>query len=537
MNSELYNERLKTARSLGLESTLITKWKSGNCRFYTEISLNKFTLTAANCLTTMKFSFHSILFMILLAWSCAPGEQGDVDLDDELFQKDLDSIKTHGKLRALTTYSATSYFLYRGEPMGFEYELLKRFTEYLGLELELVVTDNIDSMFHQLNTGDVDIVAHGFAITGERKENVEFTDYLYLVNQVLVQRKPDNWRKISWSKLESQLIHDPIQLIGDTISVRQNSSYFKRLENLSDEIGGKIIIDTLPGHLSTDEIIKMVANGKIKYTVADNNIAAINASYYPQLDINVPISFSQRIAWAVRPGSDSLLYAANKWIEQMKKKQDYYVIYNKYFKNKTNYSRRVKSDFYSLNKNAISAYDDLIKRYAEKIDWDWRLLASLVYQESKFEPIAQSWAMASGLMQIMPSTADELGINDIENPEENIRGGTEYLQQIGKNFEHIPDSLDRLKFTMAAFNCGIGHVFDAQRLASKRGLDSLVWDNNVEDMILALSYSANYNDPVVYYGYVRGIETYTYVQQIIERYGHYQQFIKRENDFVAQAAE
>src|SRR5690606_27134355 len=178
--------------------------------------------------------------------------------DSKLFQKDLDSIKTHGKLRALTTYSATSYFLYRGEPMGFEYELLKKFTDYLGLELELVVTHDIDSMFHQLNSGEVDLVEHGFAITGERKENVEFTDYLYLVNQVLVQRKPDNWRKISWSKLESQLIQDPIQLIGDTVSVRQNSSYFKRLENLSDEIGGKIIIDTLPGNLSTDEIIRMV---------------------------------------------------------------------------------------------------------------------------------------------------------------------------------------------------------------------------------------------------------------------------------------
>ncbi len=459
------------------------------------------------------------------------------EAEENAFEKDLSTIKRQGKLRALTTYSATSYFLYRGAPMGFEYELLERFADYLDLELEIVVTDNIDSMFHQLNTGDVDLIAHGFAITNERKTNVQFTDFLYLVNQVLVQRKPQNWRKINWSKLEDALIHDPIQLIGDTVSVRRNSSYFARIENLSDEIGGPIYIDTLPGNLSTDEIIKMVADGKIKYTVADNNIAAINASYYPQLDIGVPISFSQRIAWAVRPGSDELLKAANRWIEGMKKKQDYYVIYNKYFKNKRNYSRRVKSEFYSLTNNKISEYDELIQKYAARIDWDWRLLASLIYQESKFETQAASWASASGLMQIMPETAAELGVEDVEDPEQNLRGGTKYLKQIAKDFTHIPDSLDRLKFTMAAFNCGIGHVFDAQRLASKRGLDSLVWDNNVEEMILALSYPSNYNDPVVYYGYVRGLEPYTYVNQIIERYKHYLQFIKVDEPVIADLME
>lgn len=492
-------------------------------------------------ISLVKRIIHFLLIVLTLPalTMCGMQEKGKA-VDEEnhvVFHKDLATIQRNGKLRALTTYSATSYFLYRGAPMGFEYELLEKFADYLNLELEIVVTDNIDSMFYQLNRGDVDLIAHGFAITGERKENVHFTDYLYLVNQVLVQRKPQNWRKISWSKLESQLINDPIELIGDTISVRLNSSYFTRIQNLSDEIGGKIYIDTLPGNLSTDEIIKMVADGTIKYTVADNNIAAINASYYPELDIDVPISFSQRIAWAVRPGSEELLEAANSWIAGMKKKQDYYAIYNKYFKNKRNFSRRVKSDFYSLNNNKISQYDDIIQQYAEKIDWDWRLLASLIYQESKFETAAASWSSAAGLMQIMPETAVELGVEDIENPEENLRGGTKYLAQIGRSFSHIPDSIDKLKFTMAAFNCGIGHVFDAQRLASKRGLDSLVWDNNVEDMILALSYPANYNDPVVYYGYVRGLEPYTYVNQIWERYGHYRQFIKEDESVVAQLLE
>lgn len=438
---------------------------------------------------------------------------------------DLTEIKQRGTLRAMTTYSATSYFLYRGEPMGYEYELLERFADYLDVELEIVVSDDIDSMFYHLNSGEIDLIAHGLTITQERKEMVSFSDYLYLVNQVLVQRKPENWRELRWNVIERDLIKDPIELIGDTVSVRKNTSYLARIENLSEEIGGEIFVDTLPGRLSTDEIIQMVVNDEIKYTIADNNIAAINASYYPILNIDVPISFSQRIGWAVNKNSDELLLATNNWIGGMKKQTDYYVIYNKYYKNKRDFRRRVKSEFYSINNNRISEYDNLIQKYSDKIGWDWRLLASLVYQESRFEPDASSWADAEGLMQIMPATAEDLGIEDRSDPEQSIKGGTTYLAQLYGNFDEVPDSLERIKFTMASFNAGLGHVEDARRLAEKRGLNPDQWEDNVDKMILGLSYPKNFNDSVVRYGYVRGIEPYTYVSQIMERYGHYVQFI------------
>ena len=482
---------------------------------------------------------YRLVFIIAFAgsilYSCssttAEDEKEDLEVQEvSLADIGLQEIRERGTLRAMTTYSATSYFLYRGEPMGYEYELLKRFTDYIDVDLEIIVTDDIDSMFYELNKGNVDLIAHGLTITQERKHEVAFTDYLYLVNQVLVQRKPENWRSMNWSAIESQLVQDPIELIGDTVSVRMNTSYLQRLENLSEEIGGDIHIDTLPGAISTDEIIKMVVDGEIEYTIADNNIASINASYYPILDIEVPISFSQRVAWAVRPNAEELLATLNEWINSMKKQTDYYVIYNKYFKNRRDFSRRVRSEFYSINNNRISQYDPLIKEYAIEIGWDWRLLASLIYQESKFKPNAQSWAQASGLMQIMPATAEELGITDRTDPEQSLRGGTQYLDQLSENFQDIPDSVQQLKFTMASFNAGLGHVFDARRLAEKRGLDPNVWDGNVADMMLDLSYPKYYNDPVVYYGYVRGIEPYTYVNQIFERYGHYQKFIEMEDE-------
>ncbi|MBL1215681.1 MAG: membrane-bound lytic murein transglycosylase MltF [Ignavibacteriae bacterium] len=475
--------------------------------------------------TTLIFTANLFLILSILILSSCQSDHPKSKEQKPKVSRDLEEIKKEGVLRVSTTYSSTSYFLYRGEPMGFEYELLERFAEYLGVELEINIAQDIDSLIYNLNYSDIDLVAHGLTITSERKKRAAFTDYLYYTNQVLVQRQPDDWRTMKWSTLQRHLIHDAIELIGDTVSVRKNSAYLHRLKNLSREIGGTIFIDTLEGNFSTDEIIEMVVDKKIKYTVADKNIASINKAYYPILNIKVPISFSQRIAWAVSSNSNNLLKAANDWLKEAKNEVDYFVIYNKYFKNSRSIRKRVKSDFFSLNKNQISKYDKLIKKHAAKINWDWRLLASLIYQESRFKPKAASWAKAKGLMQIMPATAKELGVTDRTDPEQSIRGGTEYLKILWNRFDEIQDSLQRIKFTMASYNCGINHVIDAQKLAEKHGNEKFTWDDNVDKMLLNLSYPKYFNDPVVKYGYVKGAEPYTYVEQIFERYEHYKKFI------------
>ncbi len=439
--------------------------------------------------------------------------------------RDLEDIEEDGKLVALVAYSATSYFLYRGQPMGYEYEMLQRLASDLDLELELKISRNLNSMLDILKEGEVDIVAHGLAVTGDRKKQVSFTRPLYRTKQVLVQRKPDNWSQMKWLDIQRSLVHDPVELIGDTVSVRRNSSYYRRLINLSDEFGGTIHINTLDGDLSTDEIIKMVADGTIKYTIADQYLARINASYFPQLDIDVPVSLTQRIAWAVHDQAPCLLEAIDEWLEDQKKDTDYYVIYNKYYKNERSFKRRVKSDFFSLNNQQISPYDDLIKENAKRIGWDWRLLASLIYQESRFQPQAKSWTGALGLMQMLPATAKEMGINNLQDAAENIKGGANYLKILYDRFDHVTDSIQRTKLTMAAYNCGYSHVKDAQALAHFNELDSTQWDGHVSDMIVALSYPGNYNKDFIKFGYVNGKEPFQYVDQIFERYEHYTRFI------------
>ena len=466
-----------------------------------------------------------IYLVLFLFFGCEKDSINKSEITEFNNKWDLEQIKASGTLRALTVYSGTSYFLYKGRPMGYEFELLERFAEYLDVDLEMIVVKNINELFEKLNNGEGDIIAHGLTITTDRKEEVSFSNHLYLTKQVLVQKKPDNWRGMSWTKLKKALVHDPIDLLEDTISIRSMTSYKERIYNLSDELGGTIHINLLSGELATDEIIEKVVNGDIKYTIADNNIASIMATYYPILDVKVPVSFSQRIAWATRHDSQNLLNATNNWLKQIKRKIDFNVIYNKYFKNKKYFRRRIKSNFYSLNNQQISPYDGLIKKHSKVLNWDWRLVASQVYQESKFDPRVSSWAKASGLMQLMPNKAKELGVTNRSDPEQSIKGGTKYLKRIWKNFEHIPDSIQRTKFAMASYNCGMGHVFDAQRLAEIEGLKKDVWDDHVETMVLKLSKPEYYNHPIVKYGYVLGLEPYNYVKQIFERYQHYVQFI------------
>lgn len=441
-------------------------------------------------------------------------------------KRDLKEIKESGELRAITIYNSTGYFLYRGRAMGFEYDLLQALADKLEVELKITVAGNIDELFDMLNRGEGDIVAYGLAVTEGRKQYVKFTEHHYITHQVLVQRKPENWRRLPRYKIDKQLVTDPLQLIGDTLHVRKNSSYAERIESLSNEIGGKIYIKNVAGDLTTEEIMALVADGTIKYTVADDNIASINATYYPILDVRTAISFSQRAAWAVRKNSPKLLKEINNWMIPLKKTDFYWVTYNKYFKNKKSYRTRIKSEFYSKNGGKISQYDPLIKRYAAEINWDWRLLSSLIYQESQFDINSKSWAGASGLMQLMPATASAYVVDSsLSKAESDIKMGTAYLKLMGSKWTHIEDSIQRLKFTLASYNCGYAHLLDAQRMATEHGLDSLRYDDNVELWLRNLSKREVYTHPRVRYGYVRGIEPFTYVRDIFLRYEHYTQFI------------
>ena len=408
-----------------------------------------------------------------------------------------------------------------------EYELLKRFTEEIGVTLEIIIAKDFSTLGEWLNNGKGDIVAHGFTPTMNRKKRFGFTDYLYLTKQVLVQRKPDNWRKLKLHEIDRQLKNDAIELINDTVSVRNYSSYKMRLENLMNEIGGNIHIDEVDSNITTDELIGMVSTGDIKYTIADNTLAQMHAYHFRNLDVSIPISLSQKASWVIRKNASDLNKALNSWIDNVKKTTDYHVIYNRYYKNRRNIKKHVDSDYFLNDTGKLSPYDDIIKKYAEDLPWDWLLLASQIFQESRFNPNASSWASAHGLMQIMPLTAKELGVIDPSNPEESVKAGTRYLKQLWKEWDNIEDYNERIKFTLASYNAGLNHIKDAVTLTKLNGGNPNIWEDNIDQSLLKLTYRKNYTKPGIKYGYVHGIEPVSYVKDIFERYDLYTQIIEK----------
>jgi membrane-bound lytic murein transglycosylase F len=436
----------------------------------------------------------------------------------------LEKIKKRGSLIAVMDFNSTNYFIYRGEPMGYQYELLRLLAKHLDVKLEVIPENDVDKNFKMLQDYSCDIIAINLAITKERSKIIDYTYPHSQTHQVLVQRKPENWRSLRKKDLENQLIRNQLDLAGKVIYVQKGTSYAQRIKNLSDEIGDSIIIIEKADE-EVEELVELVANGEIDYTITDENVALVNQIYYPILDVKTAVSFPQNLAWGIRKGDAEFKKVVDAWLKDFRKTKKYIAIYNKYFKNPRSV-RIVESDYYAQSSGKVSVYDNYIKKYSESIGWDWRLLASLIYQESRFKPKVKSWAGAFGLMQLMPTTARRFGVSKRSVPEKQIKAGVDFIKWLDVRFEKRGiNGEERIKFILASYNVGLGHILDARRLAEKNGKDPDVWENNVDEYILKKSNPKYYKDPVVKYGYARGSETYNYVYQILDRYEHYKNII------------
>jgi membrane-bound lytic murein transglycosylase F len=429
-------------------------------------------------------------------------------------------------LIALTDYNSTNYFIYRGEPMGYQFEMIKQFADHLDVNLKLVVVNEMDRAFQLLNDNKVDVIAMGLTVTRGRKDKVDFTLPQLQTKQVLVQRKPENWRKMrTWDEIEEHLIRNPLDLAGATVYVQQGTIFADRLGILANEIGDTIHIVVDPDR-EVEQLITAVAEGEIEYTVADEHIAKVNEKYYSNIDVNTALSFPQHVAWAVRKGHDSLRVAINEWLLNYKKSVASRYVYNKYFNNPRSVNI-AQSEFHSIGGGKISQYDEIIREISEAYELDWRLVASLIYQESRFHPEVRSWVGAFGLMQLMPATAEIYGVDTTSSPAEQIVAGIKFLRYLDRQMPpEIDDPEERMRFVLAAYNVGIAHIYDARRLAEKHGKDPNVWTDNVDYYILNKSNPVYYRDSVVKYGYARGEETYNFVAEILERYEHYKEVIE-----------
>ncbi len=463
---------------------------------------------------TYNFFPIPLLFFIVagLIYSCGSGENKSKDTESEL--SDLQRIRQSGILKVALDYNSINYFVYRGKPMGYQYDLIQALCKDMDVKPEFIVSNNLTETFEGLKNGSFDLVAKNLTVTPARRQEVAFTKPLKQTRQVIVQRKQV---QTAPDPLYLKTLHD---LANKTIYVQQKTTYTRRLLNLSEEIGQPIHVvqDSLNG---VEQLIAMVSQGDINYTVCDENVAILNQSYYPNLDVSLKISFPHNIAWAVRISSGEWKAYLDKWIEEFKQTEQYQQIYFQYFV-MARTSGRFNSEYHSISGGKISEYDEMVKEIASRHGWDWRMISAIMFHESRFKHEAESWGGAVGLMQLMPATAEALGISDISDPKQNIEGGVLLLSHLDKQLSAaIPDSSERIKFVLASYNIGLGHVIDARRLAEKYGKDSSKWENNVAYFLKNKSAEKYINDPVVKLGYARGEEAYNFVNRVISSYEHY----------------
>lgn len=436
--------------------------------------------------------------------------------------RDLDVILAEGKIRAVTNVNQTSYFIYKGEPMGFHFELLKKFADHLDLELEIITSNDIDEALGYLQSGSADLVAIGLSVSADRKEMMQFTEPLIQAHQVLVQRNPGGWNRMTEDEIEGKLVRNQLDLAEKTVYVQKGSSYAQRLYTMERESGIDIGIIEVP--FDAEELARQVARGEIEYTVCDDYMANIIQSLYPELDLATQVSFPQNIAWSVRKaGTDALVEELNSWILGFKTTREYARLESKYFSGSRPATIAGSEYFATITAGKVSPFDDLIKRFSASIGWDWRLVAALIYQESRFNPSVISPRGAYGLMQVMPETGEHFGYDVTRSVENNIQAGISYIRMLDGLFDDwVSDPDERVKFILASYNAGYGHVIDAIKLAEKNGLDAGKWEDNVSLFLERKSDPAFYGDPVVRNGKLReGVQVNAYVADILKRYEHY----------------
>jgi membrane-bound lytic murein transglycosylase F len=423
------------------------------------------------------------------------------------FILDKEGIQARGTLRVAVDNNSSSYYIYRGRRMGFEYELLLDLGKRLGVQVEYIVAADIDDAFAQLEDGRVDLIAMNLQQNTDRERDVTYTEAIGSMSTVLVGRE----KLRSWDSLGK-----------DTVVVRKGAVYSSQLSQLKDSLNLEFSILEVPDH--EEILLDQLVEKQVNWTVAEKTVAQTNATYYDELQLGLDLSQEEPVSWAMRNTSTEMLQVVNTWLLE-KKKRFIPDLYTKYFLNSKNQHFRTTSVYSSLGGNRISVYDELIQENAKTLGWDWRLLAAVVYKESAFDTTALSYAGAQGLLQLMPVTLERFGVTNPNDPVESLRGGVKYLQYLDKFWlERVPETNERIKFILASYNIGQGHVEDAWRLTLKYRKNTQSWQE-VSNFLNLKSDPKYYRDPVVKSGYAKGHIAVNYVRDVLGLFQSYKALV------------
>lgn len=418
---------------------------------------------------------------------------------------DLDAIKDRGYLRVVTRNHPGTYYMWKGRIMGYEYELAQDFAKKLDVRLEIVVAPTHADLLTMVVDGKADIAASLLSAT-ERRDNqgVDF-GRPYMKEKVVVVGE------------ENDKIDSLDDLAGRTVHVRKSSNHYDVALKLKKQVP-EVIIELAPEELNIQQIIDMVADNEYDLTIADDVSVKLEHSWRTNIEELIDLHVDDNVyVWLIRENNPKLREAVNKFFDRKSTKKKMKILYTKYFDSPS----KTRPEINEVNKNGgISPFDKFVKKYADQYDFDWRLIVAQMFQESTFNPKAKSWVGARGLMQVMPDTGKQIGEKNLFDPESSVRAGVKYLEWLHRKFEDKGISPENMMwFTLASYNAGLGHVYDAQDLAEEKGWDRRVWFDNVENAMLLLSEKKYYEK--ARYGYARGKEPFDYVRKIQARFRTY----------------
>ncbi len=407
-------------------------------------------------------------------------------------------------IHALLFCHASDYFVYRGSPIGFQYDLLKQMAQDLGKKVEVTVESDPEKAFFTCFKNEYDLVAM------DVNKGQIFTHYLVFSEPhsysypVLISRKNTH---ISDTLVNELYIPAQFPVDVTLVDVHQHSEW----EMIYSE------------HNRTEDLFEMLAEKEIDFIASDYNLAVTLLPFYPNLKIVGRIGSDFNREWVLNPHHPSLNDRINAWIVEFKRTKKYEALCKRYL---TTGSQVIQQSFGKSSRRSISVYDALIKKYCQKYNLDWRFVSSIIFQETKFNTDLVGMGGSFGIMQLMPETAQHYGLTDTSSVEEQIQAGVKHIASLYKRYPSISGEDDRLYVTAAAYNAGSGHLQDAMALCAKYETDSVDNWRMIFKYLELKSQRKYYNDPVVRCGYYPGGHSIKYAKEVMDRYFAYKHVYK-----------
>ncbi|GAA6134059.1 membrane-bound lytic murein transglycosylase MltF [Oceaniserpentilla sp. 4NH20-0058] len=411
---------------------------------------------------------------------------------------DYDDIIESGVLKIVTRNSPTTYYQDKDQISGFEYELASMFADFLGVKLDVTVADNLDDLIAEVETGNVAFAAAGLTVTPERAERVLFSSSYLNVTQKLVYR------------ISQKRPKDLSALINKTMVVTAHSSHAQYLHDLQQNTMPELTwIEREDAEVS--ELVQMVENGEIDFTIVDSNEFEALAGFYPNVAGALDLGDAQELAWAFSQYTDnSLVNKSREFFQLIRETGLLSQLEERYYGHLRQIDNVGTLTFLAQADKRLHKYQELFEQEAITNDVDWRLLAAIGYQESHWKELARSRTGVRGLMMLTRTTAKEMGVKNRLNAEQSIKGGSAYFAKLKRRFKNIAEP-DRTWIALAAYNVGYGHVKDAQLLTKEHGGNPDRW-MDIKESLPLLTQKKFYKKTK--HGYARGYEPVEYVQNI-----------------------